>query len=694
LVLPALASAHIERASYWPDPKPDCSIHPCAGGEVPTARPLSSAASTVRGGLTCTTSRSVVVKLKGPKGQRLRSARIYVNGRRVRTLSARTRLPTRVTLNGVPTGFVTVAMSGTTTGGKRVSSRRVVHICVGSAAKRTAARAVSGTGVTRVVCLADSLARTQQSIVNAESDGYVLRPSQPRVKISAAQGSTLLDINRQLLDRCGYHSIQDAVTASGNNDRVVVMPGIYTEPKSRSAPTHDPKCAQYTITNDHNTPGAVSYAYQVHCPNDANLIAVLGRVPGTKASPQPPSEDRHGIPDLGPCVRCNLQLEGSGASPDDVVIDGGTVAAGDKASKENVKDVGIHVDRADGFVLRNVKIRHVNEHGIYVLESDGVLLDRFKAVYANDYGVLTFVEDHFLMQNCEATGSGDSGLYPGASADTGNQRDPSIYPTFRYSSEIANCDSHHNSSGYSGTDGNAVHLHNNDFYDNALGFTTDVFTAPGHPGYPQDSDLIENNNFYSNNFNPYIAGSDVRPTVPVPVGTGLWIAGGNDNIVRNNHFWNNWRRGIMLFAVPDQVVCGPAGVDPTLLAGCNPTAFPPSTSYRNQFYGNVMGKSPSGEVLPNGTGDVTTGRTDFWWDQYLGNTGNCWHDNTGKDGTQGGVTSTPPAPFLPSACSSSSMGTIGPQQEPELINCLADFTFNPDHAPPSTCPWFTTPSKP
>ena len=19
--------------------------------------------------------------------------------------------------------------------------------------------------------------------------------------------------------------------------------------------------------------------------------------------------------------------------------------------------------------------------------------------------------------------------------------------------------------------------------------------------------------------------------------------------------------------------------------------------------------------------------TDFWWDQYLGNTGNCWHDN-------------------------------------------------------------------
>jgi hypothetical protein len=173
------------------------------------------------------------------------------------------------------------------------------------------------------------------------------------------------------------------------------------------------------------------------------------------------------------------------------------------------------------------------------------------------------------------------------------------------------------------------------------------------------------------------------------VGTGLWIAGGNDNVVRNNRFWDNWRRGTMVFAVPDQVVCGPAGVDPSQLAGCNPTAVPPSTSYRNQFYGNEMGQAPDGSAQPNGTGDVTTGRTDFWWDQYLGNTGNCWHDNTGKDGTAATVTSTPPSPLLPSACDASSMGTIGPQQEPELLNCLADITFDT-----KSCPWFTTPSKP
>jgi len=593
LVVPALAAAHIERASYWPDPAPDCSINPCAGGAVPTARSLASAVTT------------------------------------------------------------------------------------------------GGVGVTRVVCQPDSVKRLKRSIADATSAGYVLRPTQPRQTISAAEGRALLSVNQQLFKRCAFDSIQQAVNQSGNNDRVVIMPGLYTEPASRSAPTHDPSCAQYEITNDRGEAAAVSYAYQFHCPNDQNLIAVLGREPGSTPPPQPPRSDRHGIPDLGPCIRCNLQMEGSGVSPDDVVVDAGRVASGDGAPIGPAKDVGIRADRADGFVLRNVKVRHAGEHDVYVLESDGYLLDRFKAFYAGEYGVLTFVEDHGVMQNCEAAGHGDSGLYPGAGADTGNQRDTSVYPEFRYSQEIRDCDSHHNAGGYSGTDGNATHIHDNNFYDNALGFTTDVFTAAGHPGFPQDSDLIENNNFYSNNFNPYVSGSDVVPTVPLPVGTGLWIAGGNDDVVRNNRFYDNWRRGTMLFAVPDQTVCGPAGVDPSQLAGCNPTAFPPSTSYRNQFYGNVMGRAPDGTVKPNGTGDLATGRTDFWWDQFLGNTGNCWHGNTGKDGTAAGVTSTPPAPLLPSACDSSSVGTVGPQQEPELLNCLADITFNT-----STCPWFTTPSKP
>ena len=50
--------------------------------------------------------------------------------------------------------------------------------------------------------------------------------------------------------------------------------------------------------------------------------------------PQPPALDRHGIPDAGACIRCDLQMEGSGVKPDDVTVDSGRVASGDGAPIE------------------------------------------------------------------------------------------------------------------------------------------------------------------------------------------------------------------------------------------------------------------------------------------------------------------------------------------------------------------------
>ena len=578
-VVVSQAAAHIERASYWPNPAADRSVTPPAGGKVPKARSLSTA---------------------------LRK--------------------------GAP-------------------------------------------GTTRVVCQSSSVPRLKKAISKARTRGYKLRPSERTRHISAAQGRKLLALNRKLKARCKYESIQDAVTASGNNDRVVIMPGLYTEPKSRAAPTQDPKCADLKQVNDRqvdtgaNQSGAVSYAYQVKCPNDQNLIAVIGRANGTGSDPAAPLDDRHGIPNIGPCIRCNLQIEGSGVGPDDVIVDGGRVASGNHGPIGAAKDVGIRVDRADGFVLRNMTVRHVNEHDIYVLESDGYRLERFKTFYAGEYGVLTFVEDHGLIQQCDASGHGDSALYPGAGAEGGDQRGSGPR---RYTQEIRFCDMHHSAAGYSGTDGNSVWVHHNDFYDNALGFTTDVFTAAGHPGFPQDSDLIEHNEFYSNNFNVYAKNSDIEPTIPVPVGTGLWIAGGNHNIIRRNHFWNNWRRGTMLFAVPDVFVCSP----PDHQAGCDPNET--NTSYNNRFYGNVMGRTPKDKRDPNGT--------DFWWDAYPKTTGNCWYDNIGKKGTKGSITSVPKP--LPSNCKTSE-GKGGPQED-ELITCVTAAEGDPT----SGCPWFVTPPEP
>jgi hypothetical protein len=541
-------------------------------------------------------------------------------------------------------------------------------------------------GDTRVVCQPDSLQRLKASIAKARANGYDIRPTDHR-SLSRHAARELLSLNRRLFARCRYHEIQPAITASHNNDRVVIMPGLYLEPESRAKPTLDPACKQYQTHSDSGDPGALSHAYQLHCPNDANLVAVIGRDVGSQPPPDPPREDRHGIPNVGPCIRCNLQVEGSGVSADDVVIEAGDPNAGNGGPSAigEKKHVGFFVDEADGFVLRKVTVRHAREHDIYILESDGYRFDQIKTFYAGGYGVLTFVEDHGLIENCDAAGNGDSGLYPGGGAKTNAGRDPKWYPTARYSQEIRDCDSHHNAGGYSGTNGNATWVHDNDFYDNALGFTTDVFTAPGHPGFPQQGDLIENNNFYDNNFNPYQKGSDVVPSIPTPVGTGLWIAGGNDNVVRRNHFYDNYRRGIMLFSAPDMFVCGPVVGSSTPVPGCDPTKT--STSYNNSFTDNFMGIAPDGRTALNGT--------DFWWDDYLGNTGNCWWGNHAAPGHS--VTT---SPLLLPDCSngtdpSSSIGTSYLPNEAELTGCLVGFeTDGYPNGNSTLCDWTKTPAKP
>jgi hypothetical protein len=590
LIVPA-AQAHVERPSYWPDPKPDCSISPCAGGKVPTARSLASA-----------------LNAEAP-------------------------------------------------------------------------------GRTRVVCQADSLERLRKSVSRALKVGYYERPTVHK-SFTDKQASSLLRVNRALFAKCTFHGIQAAVTASGNNDRVVVMPGLYLEPASRAQPTHDPACEKYKIATDTGDIAALSHDYQIHCPNDANLVAVIGRGPDTATPPNPALENRHGVPGAGPCIRCNLQLEGSGVSADDVIVEAGDPAAGNggPSAAGHAKDVGIFADRADGFVLRNVTVRHAREHDIYVLETDGYLLDRFKAYYAGGYGVLTFVGDHGLMQNCDAAGHGDSGLYPGSGADSTDNRYLPFYPKWRFSQTVRFCDSHHNTGGFSGTDSHGTLITKNNFYDNALGFTTDVFTAPGHPGFPQHGNVVRDNNFYDNNFNPYQPGSDVVPFIPAPVGTGLWLAGGNANVVKNNHFWDNWRRGVMLYAVPDATVCGPPPVgSETPVPGCSPEQL--STSYDNTFTGNIMGVAPDGTVRPNGL--------DFWWDSFPSTTGNCWFDNVAAPGAS--ITT---SPLLLPDCSGGtqpelSIGTGDVVNESELVACLAGFTVaGYPNGDDTLCDWTITPSEP
>ena len=529
-------------------------------------------------------------------------------------------------------------------------------------------------GETRIVCQDDSLKLAKQSIREARKEGFKLRPSEEQEKLKRRRARRLKKLNRKFDKRCDYSEIQPAVNDSGNNDRIEIMPGTYTEPTASAQPTDDPACADLREESDHGS-GAVSYRYQAKCPNDQNLIAIIGRQALNKKDPPVnPDTNRRGIRNLGPCIRCNLQIEGSGATPDDVVIDAGNgpTATGPQAGQG--KDVGIRADRADGFYLRNLTVQHANEHGVYPIEVDGNVIDRVKMLYNHEYGHLSFTSDHGLLTNCEATGSGDAGVYPGATAQTGEQ---TVEPKRRHNQEIRNCDLHHNALGHSGSMGDAIHIHHNDIYDNAVGISVDSISSAGHPGYPQDSLAVRDNRIYSNNLNPFQGDIGFDPTVPAAVGTGMWIAGGNANVVRDNRIYDNWRRGVMLFQVPDAIACAPgANKD------CDARQFPTqSNSHRNRFHDNVMGIAPGGKRRPNGL--------DFWWAEQAPDRNNCWFDNVGSNGTQGSVTGDPDP--LPSNCNES-LGTGNAQKFGELATCFA--AIESDQQDPALCPWYETPPRP
>ena len=86
----------------------------------------------------------------------------------------------------------------------------------------------------------------------------------------------------------------------------------------------------------------------------------------------------------------------------------------------------------------------------------------------------------------------------------------------------------------------------------------------------------------------------------------MLIGGGNDDTLKGNYIYDNWRRGTMLMSVPDAISCAPNtrrhGAPP-----CTPQGAA-TTSNGNTYTNNIMSRSPDGKEMPNGV--------DFWWDEY------------------------------------------------------------------------------
>ncbi len=495
--------------------------------------------------------------------------------------------------------------------------------------------------------------------------------------------------NTKLLERCQTRHIQEAVTRAKNNTRVLVLPGVYNEEPSKGPPP--PGCEAIYQKNENRQ--TLSYEEHFQCPNVNGLISILGDTNGNRICDS----------------KCNIQIEGTGDGPEDVVINGNRI-------KGNI----IRIDRGDGAYITNLTAELSEDNNMYAIETNGFVWDRIVSRYSQNYAFLSFTSDHGIYSYCEASHSGDSGVYPGSGPDARHGQPDANGDV--YGIIIHHCDSHDNTIGYSGTAGNGVWAHHNKFHDNSAGITTDSF-ASGHPGMPQDSSKWTNNLVYSNNVNIFTDDRDdycrdtpweertdptvVCPTFQVPVGTGMLIAGGNDNIVEDNYFFDNWRNGTMLFWVP------------ATLRGESDNAKNYDTSVNNRYAGNCMGLRPSvldpDQVDFNacpGTADANG--KDFWWDEEEGldcnsdqpgcvednavrnSRGNCWGGNTASDP----LNSDPIVSLLPGCPGIDAVRAGNASKQGFLIPCATWEPYdNPDTAgvresDPPGCDWFTTPPDP
>ena len=487
--------------------------------------------------------------------------------------------------------------------------------------------------------------------------------------------------NAALLKDCDFGSIQSAINSiERRNTSVYVLPGYYTE---RKWANQEPSsyCSNLESNSDNpvdgsqyigsiSSPGeepddpgpiALSYADQLRCPHNLNLIAIFGdQSPGNGSIK---CDSRF----------CGTQVVGTGHTRAAVTID-------NKFAKLNA----IRADRASGIYLRNFTVQQSEFNSIYVMETDGFAVDRLVARGNDEYGILAFASDHGLIQHVNAYYNGDSGIYPGSASDVNG--DSQQFKPSRYSIEIRQSWSHDNTLGYSGTAGNSVFAHHNEFSDNATGIATDSL-FPGHPGLPQDHARWSYNKIHSNNENYYtryvdkgvcdrpieqrgLLNGTVCPVIPTPVGTGVLIAGGNFNSTDHNWIYNNWRYGTMQFWVPAPLR---DEFDPTKLY---------DTSNGNHTVNNRMGLRPNGSKAHNGL--------DHWWDDEGG--GNCWENNASSHGTATDNFVVDP----PSCAEGGSVFTPGAAavKDAGFLSCSQYDRNDPALRHPPGCEWFDSPSKP
>jgi hypothetical protein len=311
-----------------------------------------------------------------------------------------------------------------------------------------------------------------------------------------------------------------------------------------------------------------------------------------------------------------MTIEGTKKDPKRVILEGKN-AKGELGAAQN----GIEAISVDGLVLKNMWARNYESNGFFIHAANeegqhcnGYTMNNLLASGNRSYGL--FAKNCFggKMINSAGYRQGDSAFYVGETpCDKKNWNVFSKTPcqaTPRYTL-LKNDKSFENVLGYSGTNSKYVRIIENAFYNNGAGIVPNTLDSEGYE--PNGWNVIERNDVFWNNYNYFLAGSAFHTvseglgelsgqTVNYPTGVGIVLYGGDNDVVRDNRVFGNYKWGIASFSGPGETFIANEGNE--------------AKNVNNEIVENVMGREGAD---PNGEYDI--------WNDDTGG-GNCWGANS------------------------------------------------------------------
>ena len=315
-----------------------------------------------------------------------------------------------------------------------------------------------------------------------------------------------------------------------------------------------------------------------------------------------------------------LTIEGAEKNRRKTILEGKN-AKGELGAAQN----GIEAISVDGIVLKNMWARNYQSNGFFVHAANergqhcnGYTMDNLLASANRSYGL--FAKHCFggKMINSAGFHHGDAGFYVGETpCDSKTWTNHGIVPAPVACQAkpkwtlLKNDKSYENVLGYSGTNSKYVKIVDSAFYNNGAGIVPNTLDSEG--AEPNGWNVFAGNDVFWNNYNYFLSGAAFRTvsgglgevagaTINYPTGVGIVLYGGDENVVRDNNVFGNYKWGIASLSGPGESFVANVGDD--------------AKNINNEIVENKLGREGAD---PNGEYDI--------WNDDTG-AGNCWAGNS------------------------------------------------------------------